>query len=274
MVTSDCDAWRTSPLDGVDTKGSDMFDGSGAALVWGFFTLGLLMAIVAVITGRHMPDETSTRPRAIYLSVAMVPVLVIGVLAAAAFLEAAVQLILGPESGEDLLGGLGGLAGGGIPGAETGLGDLLTGMGDLGLDPTDAAIRTLVASGITAIVAFAVYRLHLGWRTGMLDDAGFRASPANRTFQAFAYVVVLIFLVVFVMSAVKAGYGVFRVVAPGTSGVFALSETAEREQGIADIVSGLALAGASWWLLRMHWGLAATLRGDSDRPVVPQPPTA
>jgi hypothetical protein len=250
-----------------------MFDGGAGSVVSGFFVLGLLMAIVAVITGRHLPDETSTRPRAIYLSVAMLPVLVIGVMAAAAFLEAAVQLILGPETGEDLLGGL---VGGGMPGAEMGgLGDLLTGLGhSFGLD-RDAVIRTLVASGITAIVAFAVYRLHQDWRRQLLDDVSFRGSPASRTFQAFAYTVVLIFVVVFVVSAVKAGYGVFRVVTPGTSTLFAFSETVERERGIADIVSGLSLAGASWWLLQMHWNLAATWRGDSAyAPAAPGSPVA
>ena len=96
-----------------------------------------------------------------------------------------------------------------------------------------------------------------GWRQALVDDAGFLGSLAARTFQAFAYMVVLIFVVLFAVSAVKAGYGIFRVVAPDTSAVFALSESAERERGIADIVSGLALAGASWWLLQMHWKLAA-----------------
>ena len=48
-----------------------------------------------------MPDESSIRPRAIYLGAAMLPVLVIGVLAATAFLEAVVLLILGPESGKE-----------------------------------------------------------------------------------------------------------------------------------------------------------------------------
>ncbi len=251
-----------------------MFDGGAGSLVSGFVTLGLLMAIVAVITGRRLPDESSTRPRAIYLCVAMLPVLVIGVLAATAFLEAVVQLILGPESGkEQLLSGLGGLAGGGLPGADMGgIGDLLAGMGDLGLSATDAAIRTLVASGITAVVAFALYRLHQEWRRPLIDDAGFAGSPAARVLQAFAYTVVLIFVVVFAVGAVKAGYGVFRVVAPDTSALFALSESAERERGIADIVSGLALAGASWWLFQMHWKLAATWRGDTA-PVVPGPPT-
>ena len=116
-----------------------MFDGGGGSLISAFVTLGLLMAIVAVITGRRLPDEASTRPRAIYLSVAMLPVLVIGVLAAAAFLEAAVQLILGPESrgrtwsapgrapGAGRLEGLGG--GGGDMPEGAGLGDLLTGHG-------------------------------------------------------------------------------------------------------------------------------------------------
>jgi hypothetical protein len=254
-----------------------MFDGGASSLLAGFFTLGLLMAIVGVITGRRLPDEPAMRPRAIYLSVAMLPALVIGVLAAATFLEAAVLLILGPESNEELLKGLGGLLGGGMGGADMGgmggLGDLLAGMGGLGLDATDATIRTLVASGITAIVAFALYWLHQGWRGGLVDGAGFSGSPAARVLQAFAYTAVLIFVVLFAVSAVKAGYGVFRVVAPGTSAVLAVSETAERERGIADIVSGLALAGASWWLLQWHWKLAASWRGSATPPAtVPGPP--
>jgi len=240
-----------------------MFDGGVGSVVFAFFTLGLLMAIVAVITGRHLPDEAATRPRAIYLSVAMLPVLVIGVTAAAAFFEAAVQLILGPESSVDLLAELGGLAGGGMPGDMGGVGDLLGGLGgNFGLDPADAAIRTLVASGITAIVALAVYRFHLDWRRELVDDGAFGASAASRTFQAFAYTVVLLFVVLFVVSAVRAGYGLFRVAAPGTSALFAISESAERERGIADIVSGLVLAGASWWLVQMHWKLAGSWRGD------------
>lgn len=263
-----------------------MLDAGAGSVIWGFITLGVLMAIVAVITGRGLPDQASTRPRAIYLSVAMLPVLVIGVIAAAKFLEALVLLILGPESGvEDLAGGLGGLGGLGGMGAGDagggtglgGLGGLLAGLGDtLAHDPTDAAIRTLVASGITAIVAFAVYRLHEGWRRQVVDTAGFRDAPANRTFQAFAYTVVLIFVVLLVVSAVKAGYGMFRVVAPETSAVFSLSESAERERGIADVISGLALAAASWWVLQTHWKLAGTLRGDAPQQesAVPQPPAA
>ncbi len=260
-----------------------MFDAGAGSVIWGFITLGVLMAIVAVITGRGLPDHASTRPRAIYLSVAMLPVLVIGVIAAAKFLEALVLLILGPESVVEELGGLGGLTGLGGMGAGDagggtglgGLGGLLAGLGDtLAHDPTDAAIRTLVASGITAIVAFAVYRLHDGWRRQVVDTAGFRDAPANRTFQAFAYTVVLIFVVLLVVSAVEAGYGVFRVVAPETSAVFSLSESAERERGIADVVSGLALAAASWWVLQTHWKLAGTLRGDAPQQesAVPQPP--
>ena len=246
----------------------------GGALISGFVILGSLMAIVAVVAGRHLPDERATRPRAIYISVAMLPVLVIGALAAAAFIDALVQLILGPESpGGGLADAIGGLAGDGDPSGLGGLGGLLSGMSDLGFDATDTAIRTLVSSGIVAIVTFALYRIHEGWRGELTGDAGFGGSAAARVLQAFAYTAVLIFVVLFAVSLVKAGYGVFRIVAPGTSALLPLSETAERERGIADLVSGLALAGASWWLFQMHRRLAETWRGEpSPTPAPPAPP--
>jgi hypothetical protein len=250
-----------------------MFDGGGGALISGFVSLGLLMAIVAVIAGRHLPDQTATRPRAIYLSVAMLPVLVIGTLAAAAFLEALIQLVLGPESkGEAVSDLIGGLTRGGDAGMG-GLGSLLTGMGG-GFDPTDATIRTLVAAGITAVVALAIYRIHQSWRDELTYDGGFVGTAAARVLQAFAYTAVLIFVVLFAVSVVKAGYGVFRIVAPDTSALLSFSDTAERERGIADVVSGLALAGASWWLFQMHWKLAATWRGETATQAPPEPPPA
>lgn len=264
-----------------------MFHGGGGQLGAGFVSLALLAAIVGVIAGRRMPDDASTRPRAIYLSAAMLPALVIGVLAAARFLEALVRLILGPESAREALaelgggrlgdliggGGLGGMLGdSGGAGGLGGLAGLLAGLGE-GLDPTDAVIRTLVASGITAIVAFAIYRLHLEWRGTVTDADGFLGSAAARVFQAVAYTVVLIFVVLFALAVVKAGYGVFRAIAPGTSAAFAISETAEREQGIADIVTGVALAAGSWWVFFKAWDLAATWRGESSAsPTVPAPP--
>jgi hypothetical protein len=250
-----------------------MFDGGGGALIAGFVTLGLLMAVVAVIAGRHLPDPHAIRPRATYLSVAMLPVLVIGVLAAAAFLEALVELILGPESKgrgvADLIGGL--TRGGAGEGGAGGLGGLLAGMSDIGFDPTDAVIRTLVVSGITAVVAAAIYRIHQGWRGPLIEDAGFGDSAAERVLKAFAYTTVLIFVVLFALSVVKTGYGLFRIAAPDTSAVFSFSETAERERGIAEVVSGLALAAASWWLFQTHWKLAGSWRRETPPPTVPEP---
>ena len=124
------------------------------------------------------------------------------------------------------------------------LSGLLAGLGE-GLDPTDAVIRTLVASGITAIVAFAVYRLHVDWRRQEVDDAAFHGSAASRVFQAVAYTAVLIFVVLFALALVKAGYGVCGRWRPARSAAFAISETAEQEQGIADIVAGAALAAGA-----------------------------
>jgi hypothetical protein len=246
-----------------------VFDGGGGPLIAGFVTLGLLMAVVAVVAGRHLPDEPARRPRAIWISVAMLPVLVIGVLAGAAFIEALVLLILGPESkGAGFAEAIGGLSGG-RPGMN-GLGGLLSGMDGFGGDATDRVIRTLVSSGIVAIVTFVLYRIHEGWRGELVDETGFAGSAAARVLQAFAYTAVLIFVVLFAVSAVKAGYGIFRIAAPGTSALFPISETAERERGVADLLSGVALAGASWWLLQMHRRLAATWRGEPSS--APPPP--
>ena len=103
----------------------------------------------------------------------MLPVLVIGVVAASAFIEAAVQLVLGPEQdGRSSSAGSAGRHARAPRWAASA--NWSTGIGDFGLDPTDAAIRTLVAAGITAIVAFAVYRLHLDWRRGLIER---RALP-------------------------------------------------------------------------------------------------
>ncbi len=252
-----------------------MVDGGGGALVAGCVTLGLLMAVVAVIAGRHLPDEPARRPRAIWISVAMLPVLVIGVLAGAAFIEALVLLILGPESkGAGFAEAIGGLADRGRPGMN-GLGGLLGGMDGFGNDATDRVVRTLVSSGVVAIVTLVLYRIHEGWRGELVAETGFAGSAAARVLQAFAYTAVLIFVVLFAVSAVKAGYGIFRIAAPGTSALFPINEAAERERGVADLLSGAALAGASWWLLQMHRRLAATWRGEpSPTPAAPPPPAA
>jgi hypothetical protein len=234
-------------------------------VIGGFVVLGLTMAVVATITGRRQPDDASTRPRAIVLAVGMFPLLVIGVLAARGAIDAVVRLILGPEAG--VLGGIADAVAGGA------LGGVPGGFGDLGIDATDAAVRALVSSAIVAIVAFALFRLLLDWRDGLTGEAAFPGSPAARVLQSFAYLVVLMFVALFAVGVVEAGYGLFRVIAPGTSAVLGIGESAEREAGVADIVSGAALAAASWWLFQTHWKLAATWRGTGS-PDVPGPPPA
>ncbi len=230
------------------------------------------MAIVAVITGRHLADERAMRPRAIYLSVAMLPVLVIGVVAASAFIEAAVQLVLGPEPDGRLA----------RPGSAAAYPEPRWAAWAI-WSPAWATSGSTRATPRSERSSRPASRRSWRWRSTACTWTGaasspetvcFLRSPAARTFQAFAYTVVLIFVVTFVASAIEAGYGVFRVAAPGTSAVFSIGETAEREQGIADIVSGLALAAASWWLVQTHWKTRGHLARRHRRrsPSVPGPP--
>lgn len=266
--------------------------GGGQHLIPLFFGAAILMAIVATITGRQLTDDGASRPRAIYLSVVMLPVLLVTVVAGALFLDAIVQLILGPEQPTlDALNGLVGRLGGsdlgslgdavqGLPG---GLGALLERAGEgLGVERTDLLARQAVVTAIALVVGAFLYWLHLGWRRQLIDEEGFRASPAWRTFQSFAYTTTFVFVVVFLIAVGHAGYGLFRVIAPGMTAGLGSTETADRERGVAEFIAGGGLAIAAYWLATMHWALATRLRspGTSEPPATtgtettPLPPAA
>ena len=79
----------------------------------------------------------------------------------------------------------------------------------------------------------------------MVDDAAFHGSAAARVFQAVAYTAVLIFVVLFALAVVKAGYGVFRAWRPARARGLRDQRDGGAEQGIADIVAGAALAAGA-----------------------------
>ena len=267
--------------------------GGGQHLVQLFFGAAVLMAIVATITGRHLADEGASRPRAIYLSVAMLPVLLVTVVAGAVFLDAIIQLILGPEQPTlDAVNGLIGSLGGGdlgglgdaIQGLPGGLGGLIERAGEgFGAERTDLLARQAVVTGIALVVGAFLYWLHLGWRRQLMEESGFHASPASRTFQAYAYTTTFVFVVVFLLAAGHAGYGLFRVIAPGMTAGLGSTETADRERGVAEFIAGGGLAIAAYWLATMHWALATRLRNrgaaseppsTTDAETTPLPPAA
>ncbi len=254
--------------------------GGGQHLLQLFFGAAILMAVVATITGRRLADEGASRPRAIYLSVAMLPVLLVTVVAGAVFLDAIVQLILGPEQPKldavnDLIGRFGGTDLGGLgdalQGLPGGLGGLIERAGaGIGIERSDLLARQAVVTGIAVVVGAFLYWLHLGWRRDLMDEAGFHASPAARTFQAYAYTTTFVFVVVFLLAVGHAGYGLFRVIAPGMTAGLEFTETADRERGVAEFIAGGGLAIVAYWLATMHWALATRLRD----PGASEPPSA
>ena len=262
---------------------SAVAQGGGSHLIGLFLTVAIVMAVIAAITGRHLNDDGAWRPRAIYLSVAMLPILLVTAVATAVFLSAVVQLILGPETPvRDALGGLlGGNLGeltdaaGDLP---SGLGGLLEGLaGGLGVERSDLLARQAVVSGLTAVAGAFLYWLHLGWRRALLDEEGFASSAASRILQAFAYTVTFVFVVVFLVAAVRAGYGLFRVIAPGMSAGLEFTESADRERGVAEFIAAGGLAIAAYWLATMHWTMATRLRNPEsaqppETPIATTPP--
>ena len=164
-------------------------------------------------------------------------------------------------------------------GAHPGFNDLWGfGRRQIRMSPTE--LEYLVAYQIGALQGMAAYGglkvTHLKTHGALSNMACVEADYAMAIGRAIKTIDPgMIFVVLFAVSAVKAGYGIFRIAAPGTSAVIPISETAERERGVADLLSGLALAGASWWLLQMHRRLAATWRGEpSSTPAAPPPPAA
>lgn len=243
-----------------------MFEGSAVAFLWVAINLGILMAIIAVITGRKMTDDLAVRPRAIYLAVVMLPLLVVGVVAAYAVVDAGVRLTLGPESTNPPFCSDPSFA------ASTDLTQL-----GCDTDASDPIVRLLVSSAIVAVISLGLYAVHLRWRRSLFSEPGFDGSAGSRVMQAFAYTVVLAFVVALAYAAYRAGYGVFRAASPSTSSLLSASESAEREQGIADLLAGAGLAAISWFLLTMHWRLADRLRRPqpASMPAAPEiPPPA
>jgi hypothetical protein len=258
---------------------------SGNHLVGLFLTVAIVMAVVGLIAGRHLADEGAARPRAIYLSVAMLPVLLVTVIATALFLDAIVQLILGPESPSidavnDLIGRFGGGNLGGVADAiqnlPGGLGGLIERASGLaGADRSDLLARQAVVSALTALAGAFLYWLHLGWRRELMAEEGFERSAASRVLQAFGYTATFVFVVVFLVAVVRGGYGLLRVIAPGLTAGLEFTEDADRERGVAEFIAGGGLAIAAYWLATMHWSLATRLRNpESAPPPSPEPPAA
>ena len=129
----------------------------------------------------------------------------------------------------------------------------------------DGIWRGTVQAALVLLAAGLILSFHWRQRQTMVSGAGFGASSGARVDLAFRYAVCFVAAFVVLMSLAFGLYGLFRIAAPGVASVGRAS--GERERGIAQALSLLALGGGALLVFRMHWS-------DTMRPTPRDEPTA
>jgi hypothetical protein len=119
-------------------------------------------------------------------------------------------------------------------------------------DPDREHIREAVRAGLIAVAAGLVLLFHARRARELVQDPGFVEGPARRAYQVYLYAVCFIAILTTLVAGVVAAYGLFRIVAPGTSGSGPVS--LERNGGGAQLVTTGMLALGAYAIFAFHWG--------------------
>jgi chromate transport protein ChrA len=229
-----------------------------------FFLVPLLFIAVLVVGAvgmgsRRDADPTGRRPLAIYLLSVIFVALVTALISLTAIAGAGARLVVGSSQGGN----------GGCLTNEFGEVTCPPGgsSGNFGFQSTSQNDNPqwvqLAQSGMALIAALLVLAFHGRKAKELAHEPQFLESAAVRAFSTYMYAMCFVTLLLLVGAAIAAFYGLFRVVAPGTTG---LGDPAiERDGGIVQLVTAGTLALASLFVFRDHWGRTSRL----VRPSVP-----
>ena len=225
--------------------------------------LGLVVLGVLALAGRGESDATGGRTYALYLFAVTFISLFIMLFALIGVVQAVVRIPLSDVGGEVpvTIGSSGagyGSVGGSeelttpVPGSET--------QSDVAqlqsFDPDRELWRMAVQAALIALAAGIVLRFHAAWARELLTEPGVEDSPAWRTYQAYVHAVCFVSVLIALVAGAAGAYGLFRLIAPGITGQFS-SPTAERQGGIAQLVTGGLSVLASYAVFAYHWRRSA-----------------
>jgi hypothetical protein len=216
------------------------------------FGVPLLVAVILVlVAGRKDTDPTHTRTQARYLAAIGLVSLFVTLFAAFGTIRALTDLIVDkdqveqsvdlPESLEDIFEDLPG--GGGVFD--------LPGVSAAELPDDDADYRLAVQSLLLAVAAALVFAFHDQRAHRLIPGEEIDDSATGRVARAYLYGIAFVAALVVLVALAKAGYGVFRVVAPGVTG--SGSEDVERQRGIAELLSFAFLAAGGAFIFFRAW---------------------
>jgi hypothetical protein len=230
----------------------DLFPSIGTAMFIAVF--GLI--VLAVVTGvRREVDPTGSRARALYLYAVAFVSLVIAAFAIEGVVAAIIRIILPSHVPT-------------IPGFES-----ISGTGDK--EFTNEA----VLGGLIAIAALLIFAFHYRRIEEALREPGWLESPGARVRRGYIYLASFVWVLVALFAGVGAAFGLYQVIAPGTAGLGAPTNSV-RDAGIVTLISLGLLAGFAVVAFRAHWrrlfgvgeaGAGAATPPSGIPPVAPPP---
>ena len=219
----------------------DVFSSIGAAVFVSIFGLVVLTALTGVRRSWEI-DPTGSRARALYLYGVAFASLVLAVFAVAGVAAAVVRILL-PSHVPTLPGGFVGAEG--------------FGGGD------DQFTNQAVLGGIVAVAALVVFLFHYRRIEGMLREPGWLEGPGARIRRGYLYLASFVWIGVALFAGIGAAFAVYQIIAPGTAGLGAPTDTV-RDAGIVTLVSLGILTVLALLVFRVHWRRISGLgvRGD------------
>lgn len=215
------------------------------------FGIPLLVAIILVlVAGRSDADLARTRTQTRYLAAICLVSLFVALFAAFGTVRALTDLIVDkeassqaanvPEQLEDIFDSL--------PNGQQ-IFDLPGGGDDLAND--DADYRLAVQAFLLFLAAGIVFAFHDQRAHRLVPGASIDDSATGKVARAYLYGVAFIASLVVLVALAKAGYGLFRVLAPSVTG--GGSDDVERQRGISELLSYAFLAGGGALIFFRAW---------------------
>jgi hypothetical protein len=135
--------------------------------------------------------------------------------------------------------------------------------------PSDDAIwRGTVQAVLLTAAAAGVLAFHRIRRRALRAPADFGESSAARADTAYLYAACFLAAFLVLFSATYGVYGLFRIVAPGVTGA---GGDVERQRGIAQAISLLALGIGSLLVFLLHWRERPTRPEEPGPAAIPEP---
>jgi ABC-type Fe3+ transport system permease subunit len=208
----------------------------------------VVVVILVLVAGRGDDDRAHTRTQARYLAAICLVSLFVALFAAFGTVRGLTDLIVEKASVEssgrvppefrDILDSIPGL--GNLPGSGGGV-----------LASDDADYRLAVGSALFAAAAAGVFLFHDRRARRLVPPGEIDQSATGRVARAAVYGACFVAALVVLVSLAKAGYGLFRVIAPDVAGRG--SDDAQRQLGIAELLSYSLFAAGGAFVFHRAW---------------------